>query len=150
MSNAAPPDPKLAYLFEQLRALEVRRNYFGQLFWNTPSYFVGFIVLFLGFVNSGEGQLIWWTLVVGGLALLFFSFIALRLKGTQDEIEACIAKVEAQIGEHLAINDFLRMPKGRVTGARFQVVCAFFICGALLIALGLYLHDSHIVIGPGG
>lgn len=123
-------------LMEQFRMLEERRNYFGKLFWQLPGFFVGVFAVFIGLADKSHSRMLQTSYFVGGLILLLISWIAHRLRASQDECERLIHQIEAKLNA-AGLGSGIPMPRSYRVGARLVTVGALVISGVALIVVSL-------------
>jgi hypothetical protein len=131
----------ISFLIEQYKIIEQRRNYCGNLFWKLPAFFITIFAVFTGVLvreNTIFLNFLGLICFVGGILFFLISFIAYRLKVSQDNCESLLEKIENEIRQEVNFK-IIPLPRSRIKGARYVTILFLLFCGISLMALAMLL-----------
>ena len=121
---------------EQYKIVEGRRSFFGKLFWQLPSFFIAVFAIFVSIADKDKPHLYRIIYLLGGAIFLLISWIAHRLRRSQDECEQILAEIEKNFLEEEEIKNIISLPLSRKYGARTAIIIALVATGLSLLFVG--------------
>lgn len=122
-------------LVEQYKIMEERRNFFGKLFWQVPSFFIAVFAILVSIVDKDSPRQFKVISLLGGAIFLLISWMAHRLRVSQDECERVLAEIERKFDEE-KIENIVSLPLSRKYGARTAIIIALIVSGISLLIAG--------------
>lgn len=128
-------------LMEQYKIIEGRRSFYGKLFWQLPSFFIAVFAIFVSTADKDKPYLFRAIYLLSGAIFLLISWIAYRLRRSQDECEAILEKIENKFVEEKILEEKrenrISLPHSRkVFGARTATIIALVVSGLSLLFVG--------------
>jgi hypothetical protein len=128
---------KVDFLVKQYELVEDRRTYFGKLFWQLPGFFIAVFVAFIGVADKGESISLRTACLAGGIVFILISWIAYRLRVSQDECEKILETIEKSVSR-AGLSGSVQLPRSKRYGARMAVIAALVVSGAVLLFISRF------------